>query len=320
MDARITKQRLSNLISYDWIKILCTVAAALLVLSLLFAVTATRPLSSQQYNIFVFTDLSVDTSFSQLADELEEDDVFSYDILTVGTEAFTGTTGNTTYGLRRSVGTGNVLFVTDNPVYEQDEAGNPVLDEEGDPVIETQSTLYSLAMGITVANDEANAGGVYDTVYYMDACERYLAEFFGDDWRSSDAFDGSRSPEESFYARNGSDKRYRTEQSRAQGVEDEKARLLELREDYLAVDAAFDEGLFTHTSYENDWGEASNLGINVGGLHGLKNLVYYTDGENSRTTENINLVLLFNGKDAQNDLRFESISFLNYLLENYREE
>ena len=151
----------------------------------------------------------------------------------------------------------------------------------------------------------------------MDACERYLKQFFGDDWRTSDAFDGTLTPEACFTARNDGDKRYRTDEARAQGVADEEARLLQLRTDYLVVDAAFESGVFTHTAYENELGETDYLGINVGGLNTLHDLVYYMDGE-TRSTENVNLILLFNGPLAQNDLRFESISFLNYLLTQYQ--
>ncbi len=38
MDARITKQRLSNMLSYDWLKILAAIAAAALALALFYAV------------------------------------------------------------------------------------------------------------------------------------------------------------------------------------------------------------------------------------------------------------------------------------------
>ena len=83
------------------------------------------------------------------------------------------------------------------------------------------------------------------------------------------------------------------------------------------MDAAFESGVFTHTAYENELGETDYPGINVGGLNTLHDLVYYMDGE-TRSTENVNLILLFNGPLAQNDLRFESISFLNYLLTQYQ--
>lgn len=318
MDARITKQRLSNLISYDWIKILCAIVAAVFVLILLFTMSATRPQRAQEFYIYSYTDLSVGEDFSTLADDLETRGAFSYDVLNINAEYFTGSTGSTAYTVRRSAGMGNVLFVTNNPTYQTDEDGNTVLDDEGDPVIAAQSNLYSMVSGGLVTGDGATAGAAYDPVYYMDACARYLEQFFGGDWRTSDVLDGTLTPEACFTARNGSDKRYRTEASRAQGIEEERARILKLREDCLAVEQALERGDISVTTLELDGGAVVNAAFDVGGLNGLRDLVYYTDGE-THTTQNVNLVLLFNGTMAQSDLRFESLSFLSYLIEHYSE-
>ncbi len=318
MDARITKQRLSNLISYDWIKILCAIVAAVFVLILLFTMSATRPQRAQEFYIYSYTDLSAGEDFSTLADDLETRGAFSYDVLNINAEYFTGSTGSTAYTVRRSAGMGNVLFVTNNPTYQTDEDGNTVLDDEGDPVIAAQSNLYSMVSGGLVTGDGASAGAAYDPVYYMDACARYLEQFFGGDWRTSDVLDGTLTPEACFTARNGSDKRYRTEASRAQGIEEERARILKLREDCLAVEQALERGDISVTTLELDGGAVVNAAFDVGGLNGLRDLVYYTDGE-THTTQNVNLVLLFNGTMAQSDLRFESLSFLSYLIEHYSE-
>lgn len=319
MDARITKQRLANLISYDWIKILCTILAAILVLVLLFTMSATRPHSTQQYYVYAYTDLSAGADFTDLADDLKAKHVFSYDILEVSAENFdSSSSGSTVYTVRRSAGMGNVLFVTNSPTYQTDEDGNTVLDDEGDPVIAAQSNLYSMVSGGLVTGDGATAGAAYDPVYYMDACARYLEQFFGGDWRTSDVLDGTLTPEACFTARNGSDKRYRTEASRAQGIEEERARILKLREDCLAVEQALERGDISVTTLELDGGAVVNAAFDVGGLNGLRDLVYYTDGE-THTTQNVNLVLLFNGTMAQSDLRFESLSFLSYLIEHYSE-
>ena len=66
MDARITKQRLSNLISYDWLKMLVTILVFVLVLVLLFTMTATRPRKDQEFAIYAHTDLQTDRAFSSL--------------------------------------------------------------------------------------------------------------------------------------------------------------------------------------------------------------------------------------------------------------
>lgn len=323
MDARITKQRLSNLISYDWLKMLGTILAFILVLVLLFTMTATRPRQDQEYTIYAHTDLQADTAFSGLGDTLLGREVFSYDILTVTAESFSGNSyASSVFQARRAAGQGTVMFMTDNPTYETDEEGNYVLGDDGQPVISAQSELYSFAGGSAVTADASSPSAIYDTVYYLEMCEEYLAQFFGGDWETDAAFDGSTSPEQSFERRNGEDKRYRTQEQRVQGVEEERDRLLKLRENYLFVRDAFADGTLSHTAYDFEGEDGTvttlHLGIDVGGLNGLKNLVYYTDGEGSRTTENVNLVILYNNYLFGQDLNFETVSFLRYLVETYR--
>ena len=318
MDARITKQRLANLISYDWLKILVTIAAFVLVLVVLFTTTATRPAKEQQIAIYAHTDLQPDEDFSDLAATLLKRDVFSYDILSVTSESFAGNSyASATFAARRAAGQGNAMFITDNPVYKTDDDGGLVLGEDGEPEIESASELYNFAAGAVDETSRAS-GAVYDTEYFLSLCEEYLISFFGDDWRTNDAFDGERTPAGSF-SRNAKDKRYRTDEQKAQGLKDEEARLKKLREDYLAVDGALESGTFRHTVYtfeENGETYEKALGIDVGGLNRLKELVYYEE-DGVRTTKNVNLVILYNNYLDGHDLCFEIVSFLNYLLEHY---
>lgn len=54
MDAKITKQRLGLLLSYDWIKILGICAAAVLVWALLFTTMATRATNGQSFEMYLY--------------------------------------------------------------------------------------------------------------------------------------------------------------------------------------------------------------------------------------------------------------------------
>ena len=153
MDARITKQRLGNLISYDWLKMLVTIVCFVLVLVLLFTMTATRPRNTQEYGVYAYTDLSTTSSFSNLGETLLERDVFSYDILAVSAEGFSGNNyASATYSARRAAGQGTVMLLTDNRVYQT--------DENGEPVVETESQLYSFTGGVAF-----NAPGAITTTY-----------------------------------------------------------------------------------------------------------------------------------------------------------
>ena len=52
MDAKITKERLGLLLSYDWIKIACICIAAVAAWLLLFTSTATRPTRGQAFELY----------------------------------------------------------------------------------------------------------------------------------------------------------------------------------------------------------------------------------------------------------------------------
>ena len=88
MDARITKQRLGNLLSYDWLKIIVSIAIAALALSLFFTMVRTTPTSAQSFEIYGYTDVYTGSKFGGVSEELESKNAFSYEILTVTSEYF----------------------------------------------------------------------------------------------------------------------------------------------------------------------------------------------------------------------------------------
>ena len=51
MDAKITKLRLSRMLSYDWLKIIGAAAAVIIVWVLIFTMTATRITSAQTFTV-----------------------------------------------------------------------------------------------------------------------------------------------------------------------------------------------------------------------------------------------------------------------------
>lgn len=322
MDARITKQRLGNLLSYDWLKMLVTIAIFVFLVVLLFTMTATRVTNAQTFTVYAYNDVTAGRDFNSLADKLKDEDVLSYDILETTTEKFSADSQYDLYSLRRTTGEGTVMFVSDVRVYETDDDGNPVLDENGDPKIETESALYSLAMGSTVDSEDAISGTLYDCKYYIESCAEYLSGFFEGDWETSNTLDEA-AVRASFLERNSGDKRYKNDEAREKGIADERQRILDLRDDYLVVLQCFENGTFKYTEYtaKNVDGSSftSVLGINLGGLEKIADLAYYTDGEGNQVVSNLNLVILYNNFHEANGLRFEPVTFLRYLYEEYGE-
>ena len=49
MDAKITKKRLEHLLSYDWVKMLITAVAFVMIWVLIFSLTATKVTSTERF-------------------------------------------------------------------------------------------------------------------------------------------------------------------------------------------------------------------------------------------------------------------------------
>ena len=81
MDAKITKERLGLLLSYDWIKIACICIAAVAAWLLLFTSTATRPTRGQAFELYTYPGASL-----QIAPDLakwQSEGALSFDVLEV---------------------------------------------------------------------------------------------------------------------------------------------------------------------------------------------------------------------------------------------
>ena len=57
MDARITKSRLANLLSYDWLKIVAAILAAVLVICVFFTTVKTRPGKYHTFTVYGYREL-----------------------------------------------------------------------------------------------------------------------------------------------------------------------------------------------------------------------------------------------------------------------
>ncbi len=308
MDAHITRQRLGNQLSYDWLKILVAVAAAVAAVAILFTMIATRPTNAQQYFVYSYGGLHPAQDNNALPDNLK--DAFSYDVLETNVENFdAGAMGNAVFTARRGVLEGSAIFVSD------------FVDGGGEG-----ATPFSelVSMGIVHRGQEDERLGLFlDAEKFLSDCESYLARFFGENWREAPVLD-EEEVRACFLARNGEDKRFKTEEQKEQGVALERERLTSLREDYLVVDGAMKSGMLSFATYRTDpsseeggAGKEYAVGFSLGKLSRLNRLYYYYDGEGKQATEKI-AVLLFENGEKLADLKYESVTFLRYLLEHYQ--
>lgn len=306
MDARITKQRLSNQLSYDWIKILALIAAAVTAICVLFTMIATRAGRYQVFSVYGYGNLRGGADSTGFAERLRSAEIFSYDVLEVESETFDTSSAyaDMTFLARRTAGQGTAMFVS------SEKTGNADAPDE---------TWFDRAAG---TGKECVA---LDLEIYLSDCENYLKRFFGEEYRTGEL--SEKEAEACFMKRNGKDRRYRFEEKRAEGILAERERLLSLREDYLFVQSCLQDGTLSFF-YRTDGEEETARAFLLTGLTNLSQLYSYSeerDGKTVWTSAGICLFLFRNDGDAGrpagavgNDLRYEPLSFVRYLVERYR--
>lgn len=301
MDAGITKHRLGNMLSYDWLKIIAAILAAVLALVAFFTTVKPRPGKYRIFTVYGYSEIRMGDF--DLTDRLAG--VFSYDVLKIEYETFGKEQySETAFTARRSAGQGTVMFTTTNVADGEEETGKTVLETL------TAGDMTGLAL---------------DVEQYLADCERYLIRFFGEDWRTGQLRE--EEARECFLNRNAKDNRYRRAEKREEGVRDEFLRLERLREDYIALLGHFDAGKLGFVYVADNEERAYASAISLAKLGGLKNLVYYWDESNGgsvMTSENVCLLLFRNDEDAgrpadetENDLRYEAVSFLDFLVDQF---
>lgn len=321
MDAKITKQRLSNFLSYDWLKILLAAVLAVVAICVFFTTVRTMPSDRQVFTVYAYELSEGDDAYS-FSDDLLENDIFSYEILQTQYESLTqsatgslfgGLYSGATYATRLVNSARTVMFVNG-------------LDDASSAGYDAVKSLVGVNSHLT--GNERN--GYLDFEEYLSDCKAYLTVFFGDDFENGTL--DEEAAENCFSARNNGDKRFRSEEQKETGLLQEKARLERLREDYLAVTEAFGREKLSYSSFTIDEDAATEdqpvgeyiCGVSLGKLNTLRNLFYYEtedaeSGETEKTVSGIAMII-FNSTDLSdktNDLRYETISFLSYLLKTY---
>lgn len=302
MDARITKQRLGNLLSYDWLKMLGLIAAAVAVLYVLFVMIATRPTIAQVYTVYTYSGLKIGKDSRSLVKNL--DGTFSYDILEVEMQNFEDSTmAAQALAARRGMLEGDAVI-----------AANYTEEDDMTP-------FERIASNYSSYNEETGTcDGYYEIPAFLAETEAYLQDYFGTELKGEP---DERAVKSSFDRIAATDKRFKTDAQRGAGLAEERARVKALRENYLIVKAAFADGSlytvdFTFTRTNGDAEETTlyPFGIGLGNLSGLTDLFYYYSGE-SATAKDLVLLFFNNGENHVRDAKYENWAFLRYLLDTY---
>ncbi len=309
MDNRLTKKRLSDFLAYEWILTIIVAVAAIVVLELVYTIAATRLSTGQQFKYYLDENIYIanaDKSVYNLLDFSagENGKTFSYDVLSV--EAENLMSSYNVLSVRLSVQEGDAIFTSS-------------VEEEGSPV--RAKTII----------DET---GVYDMFGLLESAKAYLGNFTvsGGNIYNENDYDENKI-RGYFDERMKGDKRFRTEEQKEEGRQNEIGRIKKLAKDasdfeYL-LSIGEEKGLFyrytrfeqtannnpDNENYNNayqrerDSGENLVYGFNMSALTGgKKNVSEYLKLQGKENAEGV-VLLLFDFASFQPDLQYESISF-----------
>ena len=118
MDAKITKLRLNRMLAYDWLKIVGTAAAAIIVWVLIFTMTATRITSAQTFTVANYMgNNTLATGFNKAFNSTYTGGVFTGEVIEFGTVDLTtaGDYAGQVLEARVTVEEGDVMFISQQP-------------------------------------------------------------------------------------------------------------------------------------------------------------------------------------------------------------
>lgn len=347
MDAKITKKRLGHQLSYDWIKIAGTCVLAVVILIVLFTSIGTRPTAGQTFDLYTLFDVRFYADGLGSLEELKEKDALSYDIQKLNAVEVTRTGyEDMILSTRFAAGEGDVVISSDVGDKFAEDGSGALVDLSG-----LKEFLYAYRVNCMWLGTDGK-GWAFDGEYeadipnYFAECAAYLDTYFPGAGYCAAVTSGVFSPldteaeldEEAaaagFAERMKGDKRYKTEDQKAQGVKDEQARLLNLRDAFVKVwnsvntngavrvrqtqfsaDVNGDGSVATDGSETFTW----SFAFDISGLEGIGNIVKtYAEGSTGNVTgsrEGLSLSVVRTGTSKEPELRYEPFTLLAYFVE-----
>ena len=326
MDAKITKKRLGIMLSYDWIKIIAICAAVVVVWSLIFTMTATKATIGQQFGVYGYPGVSIDSSHLGDLSDMRSDDVregggLSYDVLDYSVN---------TYGSRSDAGTvlsahipaGSADIMFTNSVDTIDEEGKVTQVSGYQTFIQT----YRAHCAWLGDPDTPVLGHTYGSNYFLD-CENYLKRFFsfesGDYEGLKNAELDRAAAESHFRSRMKKDKRYKNEGQIQEGLQNEYKRLLSLRDAYADVQGWLQDGTLSLREAQIQVSEATDdapaeyeTWVYAFDLSKVPNITYVLrNSEQEGSAEGLCMSIINTGSSGEEDRRYEPFTFLAYIVE-----
>ncbi len=327
MDAKITKKRLKQMLSYDWLKIVALIVAVIFVWSLIFTMTATPITPTQQFTVINYRgNISLNKQgFSNSYNEAFNNKVFSYEVLKTTTVDLTTSEeyAATLLQTRVSTNEGDVVVISDSPdsysAYEKD----------GQTLYDSYLQTFLKNYGTALYNLDPNAEDGF-----FKQMERYVGGYY-----TNGVLDEEK-VERDFLARikKNKDKRYKKQAQIDEGIQADKERIQKYAAALTEFYGYFNEGLvsFTHVqAIDRENGDEVliegkyflNLCPNEATMGGLKEIFgYYKQVENEQTgevqtvvtAENMH-VAFFDFSAVEEGFAYESLLYINYIIRTVQE-
>ena len=326
MDAKMTKERVSRMLSYDWLKIIGLCVAAIFFWTLVFTVSATRITTAQQFTVINYFG-NAGTANTNLSNDFKKafnDGLFSYEVIDISEVDVGGNTeiGATLMQTRVATEEGDVVFVPDLVDTSSEYEING--EKYNDTYLQNLVRNY----GWNLENLDRNKAGSF-----FNRLEAFLNEYYGD-YTEDNATLNKAKVEEDFLARvaKNKDKRFKTDEQKAQGILDEIARVEKYRAAMIEFDGYLASGLvqLTPTQVRNiETGELSeetvysiNICPNAETMPNLTKIAGYwvevlnEAGEkqpDKLSALNMNVAIMrFEGTEGT--FEFESLLYINHVI------
>ena len=328
MDAKITKKRLSRMLSYDWVKMVVIAAAIIILWTLIFTMTATRITPAQQYTVFNYDgNLSFRfTKFEDAYDEAYEKGIFSHEVLenTKFDMTTAGSDIHTVMDARMQTDEGDAIFVS-----KQWDPDTGVEQEDGTvkyeyTYLQTFIARYSYYL--------------YDINDYLAYMETYLNGYYKNAQGNPDYRNGVLDVEKveaDFREREKGDKRFKTEKQKKAGVLKDIERIEKYRAALIQFNEYVDQGVialeYTTIKAKDENGEEvvilDNKAYSINlcpteATSGLKDYVAYIktekdeEGADVRVETAANMQLcLFDLSGVNKNFLGENLIFINQVVE-----
>ena len=340
MDAKITKLRLSRMLSYDWLKIVGTAAAVIIVWVLIFTMTATRITPAQTFTVANYLgNNSLSTNFNKSINSAFSGDVFTGEVMEF-TSIDLPTAGDVAGQLleaRVTTDEGDVMFVSQQP--NPDTAYTvQTTDENGQTVEETKYGHTYLETFLSGYRWQVHNLDPEDENSFFKQMERYLNEYYTGGYTDENSLDEEK-VEEAFRARikRTKDKRYKTEETIQKGIDEAIDRMQKYQKALVAFYGYLDEGLVSlrKTNYTLMDGEqypfegvySINLCPDTERMGKLADIVGYSvthvteDGDETyvNSAKDMN-ICLFNLNGKEEEFRYEALLYVVHLIEQVKDK